>query len=171
MVQEMEMRSVSNPNRILALGGGSLVAAVSGFLAAVSNPAAPIVLPIIAGLATAVWLYDVYQNVKNVQQIFMAFIVDLIHIMETLFILTARDHNKLTRRAIKLAYSTYHDSGVMNQVHAHIQTYRDLDGRDAALDMIESLLKPERSGDSNVKNYYSKLDIQKLNLDSQEEEW
>ena len=111
---------------------------------------------------------------KNVQQIFMAFIVDLTHIMESLFILTARDHNKLTRRAIKLAYSTYHDSGVMNQTHAQIQIYRDLDGRDAALEMIESLLKPERSGDSNVKNYYaeiSKLDIRKLNLDSQEEEW
>ena len=48
---------------VSALGGGSLVAAISGFLAAVSNPAAPIVLPIIAGVATAVWLYDVYQNV------------------------------------------------------------------------------------------------------------
>ena len=111
---------------------------------------------------------------KNVQQIFMAFIVDLTHIMETLFILTTRDHNKLTRRAIKLAYSTYHASDVINQAHAHIQTYRDLNGRDAALEMIESLIKPGRSGDLNVKNYYaeiSKLDIQKLNLDSQEEEW
>jgi hypothetical protein len=39
------------------------VAAISGFLAAVSNPAAPIVLPVIAGVAVAVWLYDVYQNV------------------------------------------------------------------------------------------------------------
>ena len=104
----------------------------------------------------------------------MAFIVDLTHLMETLFILTARDHNKLTRRAIKLAYSTYHDSGVMNRAHARIQTHRDLDGRDAALEMIESLIKPEQSGDSNVKDYYaeiSKLDIRKLNLESQEEEW
>ena len=108
------------------------------------------------------------------QRIFMAFIVDLTHVMETLFILTARDHSKLTRRAIKLAYTTYHASDVMIQAHAHIQIHRDLDGRDAALEMIESLIKPERSGDSNVKDYYadiSKLDIQKLNLESQEEEW
>jgi hypothetical protein len=111
---------------------------------------------------------------KNVQQICMAFIVDLTHIMETLFILAARDHNKLTRRAIKLAYSTYHASEVMNQAHADIQKYRDFDGRDAALEMIESLIKPERCGDSNVKDYYAdinKLDIRKLNLESQEEEW
>jgi hypothetical protein len=104
----------------------------------------------------------------------MVFIVDLTHIMETLFILTARDHNKLTRRVIKLAYSTYHASDVMNQAHADIQKYRDLDGRDSALEMIESLIKPERCGDSNVKDYYSeigKLDIRKLNLESQEEEW
>ncbi|KAF8551839.1 hypothetical protein OG21DRAFT_1512224 [Imleria badia] len=174
MVQEMEMRSAPKPNRILALGGGSLAAAISGFLAAITNPAAPIVLPVIVGVVAAVWLYDVYQNVKNVQQIFMAFIVDLTHIMETLFILTARDHNKLTRRAIKLAFSAYHESGVMNQAHANIQSYRGIDGRDVALEMIESLIKPERSGDSNVKNYYAeinKMDIGKLNLDSQDEDW
>ena len=109
---------------------------------------------------------------KNVQQILMAFIVDLTHIMETLFILTARDHNKLTRRAIKLAYSTYYQSDVMKQAHARIETYRDLDGRDAALETIESLIKPERCGDSNVKDYYaeiSKRDIGKINLDSQED--
>ena len=104
----------------------------------------------------------------------MAFIVDLTHIMETLFILTARDHNKLTRRAIKVAYNIYHDSNEMIRAHAHIQTYRNLDGRDAALEMIDSLIRPERSGDSNVKDYYadiSKLDIRRLNLNSQEEEW
>ena len=107
------------------------------------------------------------------QQIFMAFIVDLTHVMETLFILAARDHNKLTRRAIKVACGAYRDSGVMNRAHADIQKYRDFDGQDAALEIIESLIKPERSGDSNVKDYYAdihKLDIQKQNLD-QEEEW
>ena len=105
------------------------------------------------------------------QQILMAFIVDLTHIMETLFILTARDHNKLTRRAIKLAYSAYYQSDVMKQAHARIQTYRDLEGRDAALEMIESLIKPERFGDSNVKDYYAEIgrrDTGRINLDSQE---
>ena len=110
------------------------------------------------------------------QQIFMAFIVDLTHIMELLFILTSRaDYNRLTRRAIKLAYSTYYDSGTRKRAHAKIQTYRDVDGRDAALEMIESLIEPERSGGSDTTDCYAKVgelvqDISKLNLD-QEEEW
>ena len=124
-------------------------------------------------LPTNVSVNDSRHIRKATQQIFMAFIVDLTHIMETLFILTARGHNKLTRRAIKVAYSIYHDSNVMIRAHAHIQTYRNLDGRDAALEMIESLIRPERSVDSNVKDYYaeiSKLDILGTNLD-REEEW
>jgi len=103
----------------------------------------------------------------------MAFIVDLTHIMELLFILTSSDHKKLTRHAIKLAYTTYFDSDMKRQVHADIETYRDFEGRDAALEMIESLIKPERSGGST--DCYAKVgelvqDIPKLNLD-QEEEW
>jgi len=104
----------------------------------------------------------------------MAFIVDLTHIMELLFILTSRDHNKLTRRVIKLAYIAYYDSNAKKDAHGKIQTYRDLDGRDAALDMIESLIKPERGGGSNMTDCYAKvgtLDIRKLNLEQEEEDW
>ncbi|KAI9570997.1 hypothetical protein HD554DRAFT_2077105 [Boletus coccyginus] len=172
MVQEMDMRSALDPNKTLALGG-SLAAAAPGLQEALSNPAAPIVLPVIVGVAVAVWLYQVYQNGKTVQQIFMAFIVDLTHIMELLFILTSRDHNKLTRRAIKLAYSIYYDSDLRKQVHADIEAYRDFEGRDAALEMIEYLIKPEQSGNST--DCYAKVgalvqDISNLNLD-QEEDW
>ena len=112
-------------------------------------------------------------NRKNVQPILMTFIVDTTHIMKTLFILTGRDHNKLTRRAIKIAYKTYYDSCVMHQVHSDIQKYVDGVGRDAALEMIECLIKLERNGDPNVREYYAELeqiDVQALNLD-QEEEW
>ena len=133
------------------------MATIHAFLATIVNPAAPIIPLVIAGVVVVVWPHDVYQkcvrqylstNVpydswgirKKVQQILIAFIVDQTHIMEMLFILTARDHNKLTRRAIKLAYSTYYQSDVMKQVHARIQAYRNLEGRDAALEMIESLI-------------------------------
>jgi len=106
-----------------------------------------------------------------VQRIFMAFIVDLTHIMELLFILTSRDHNKLTRRVIKLAYIAYYDSDAKKDAHSKILTYRDLDGRDAALEMIESLIRPERG---NMTDCYAKvgmLDIRTLNVDKEEEDW
>ena len=92
--------------------------------------------------------------------------------MEALFILTARDHNKLTRRIIKAAYMAYYDSGLMNQVHVNIQSRRDLTGRDEALQTIESLIKPEQCGDSSVKDYFAeinKLDLGKHQFDKNEE--
>jgi len=120
-------------------------------------------------------LNDLWHIRKNVQRIFMAFIVDLTHIMGLLFMLTSRDHNKLTRRAVKLAYSTYYTSDTKKQAHVHIETYRDFEGRDAALEMIESLIKPEGSRGSDMTDCYARvgaLDIQKLNLDKEdEEEW
>ena len=159
------------------------------------NPAAPIIIPVVVGAAVvaaaATWFYTLYQNMyvidtsfnegdndprlnrKNVQPIFMTFIVDMTHIMKTLFILTGRDHNKLTRRAIKIAYKMYHESCVMHQVHSDIQGYVDGVGRDGALEMIEWLIKLERNADPNVREYYAELeriDVRKLNLD-QEEEW
>ncbi|KAF8126776.1 hypothetical protein EV363DRAFT_1173665 [Boletus edulis] len=173
MVQEMETRSASNLDGTSVLSSGSLAAAAPQLMVAVSNPAAPIVLPIIAGVAIAVWVYGVYQNVKNVQQKSMAFIVDLTHIMETLFILTCRDHNKLTRRAVKLVYTAYYESVVMKQAHTDILGYSDGVGRGGALEMIECLIKPERSGDMNMKKYFAEIrkwDIQGLNLDH-EEDW
>ena len=110
---------------------------------------------------------------RKVQSIFMAFIVDITHIMKTLFILTSRDYKKLTRRAIKVAHMTYYVSGLMNQIHTDVRGYIDGIGRDGALEMIESLIKPELNGDPNVRKYYADLekgDVRKLNLD-QEEEW
>ena len=103
----------------------------------------------------------------------MAFIVDMTHIMKTLFILTSRDHKKLTRQAIRFAYQIYYESCVMDQVHNDIQGYDDGIGRDAVLDMIEHLIKLEWNADPDVKAYYAELeqiDVRKLDLD-QEEEW
>ena len=61
----------------------------------------------------------------------------------------------------------------MGQVHKDIQGYVDGIGRDAALDMIEHLIKLERNADPDVKAYYAELEriaVRKLDLD-QEEEW
>ena len=105
------------------------------------------------------------------QQRFIAYIVTLTHVMETLSILT--DHKTLTRRAIKAACGAYHDSSLMTRTRVCIQGYRELDGRDVALEMIEDLIKPERFGDLSIKNYYAEInkrDLGKQNLD-EDEEW
>ena len=39
------------------------MAAIPAFLVTIVNPAALIVLPVIAGVVVAVWLHNVYQNV------------------------------------------------------------------------------------------------------------
>ena len=134
-----------------------------------------------------VWLFDIYENTyvdtfpvtvlintwrirKCVQQRFIAYIVNLTHVMETLFILADRKHKMLTRRAIKAACEAYRDSSLMTVC---IQRYRELDERDAASEMIEDLIKPERCNDSSIKNYYAEInkrDLGKQSLD-QDEEW
>ncbi|KAI6095585.1 hypothetical protein EDD16DRAFT_1528512 [Pisolithus croceorrhizus] len=93
MVEDLHVPSAPNPASILTLSGGSLVAAISAVLGALANPAAPIVIPIVAGLALGSWAYCVYCQSHVVQQRFIAFIVDLTHIMETLFI----HHGRQTR--------------------------------------------------------------------------
>ncbi|KAI6166469.1 hypothetical protein EDD17DRAFT_62496 [Pisolithus thermaeus] len=66
----------------------------------------PVVLPFAAGLAVAEWVHDIYQRLQGVPTTFMAYIVDLTHVLEVLFSLTAVTRpKKLTRRAIRLASS------------------------------------------------------------------
>ena len=125
-----------------------------------------------AHLSTKV-INDSRENRKNAQPMFMAFVVDMTHIMKTLFFLARRDHNKLTHCVVKLAYKMYYDSGLMNQFHTDIRGYINSVGWVPATEMIESLIKSEWNGDPNVRRYYAelgKVDVQKLNSD-QEEEW
>ncbi|KAI6114974.1 hypothetical protein EDD16DRAFT_1709002 [Pisolithus croceorrhizus] len=172
MVEDLHVPNAPNPASILTLSGGSLVAAISAVLGALANPAAPIVIPIVAGLALGSWAYCVYCQSHVVQQRFIAFIVDLTHVMETLFIITEGRHERVGRRAIKLAYNAYNNSAVKAWAHAQIELYRELDGRDAALEMIERLIKPADS-DDNANDYHA--EIRKLVLDpvnlSQDEPW
>ena len=144
----------------------------------------------VASLVIPVWLFDIYENAyvdpfpatvlintwrirKCVQQKFIAYIVNLTHVMETLSILTDRKHKMLTRRAIKAACEAYRKSNLTTQTRDCIQHYRELDGRDAALEMIKDLIKPERCGDLSIKTYYAEInkrDLGKQNLD-EDEEW
>ncbi|KAI6120744.1 hypothetical protein EV401DRAFT_2230240, partial [Pisolithus croceorrhizus] len=172
-VEDLHVPNAPNPASMLTLSGGSLVAEISAVLAALVNPADPVVIPIVAGLAIGSWAYTVYHPScvvapflvnsyehssfrKAVQQRFIAFIVDLTHVMETLFIITEGRREKVGRRAIKLAYNAYNDSAVKVWAHAQIELYCEMEGRDTALEMIERLIEPANSEDNT--NYRVNFD-------------
>ncbi|KAL4077538.1 hypothetical protein J3A83DRAFT_1606447 [Scleroderma citrinum] len=113
----------------------------------------PIILPFAAGLALVQWVHNTYQRLQIVQQRFMAYIVDLIHVLEILFALTANTSGKnLTRRAIKLAFKVYHDSQMKDNAHTRIRGFdfsnTQIPGRDIILEEIVSLARISYTDDS-----------------------
>ncbi|KAI6161761.1 hypothetical protein EDD17DRAFT_660067 [Pisolithus thermaeus] len=167
-VEDLHVPNAPNPASML---GGSLVAAISAVLVALANPTDPIAIPIVADLAVGSWAYSVYHPSQAVQQRFIAFIVDLTYVMETLFIITEGRHERVGRRAIKLAYNAYNDSAVKVWAHAQIELYCEMEGRDTALEMIERLIEPANSDDNtNYRVNFDKLALDPANL-SQDEPW
>ncbi|KIO12196.1 hypothetical protein M404DRAFT_994159 [Pisolithus tinctorius Marx 270] len=66
---------------------------------------APVMLPLNAFLTPGMWVYATYQRLQDVPTKFMAYIVDLTHVLEILFSLTAGIRaKKLTRMAVKMAF-------------------------------------------------------------------
>ncbi|KAI6008048.1 hypothetical protein EDC04DRAFT_917452 [Pisolithus marmoratus] len=113
---------------------------------------APVALPFLACLILVTWAYETYQRLQKVHQKFMAYIVDLTHVLEILFLLTADARGKkLTRRAIKLAFKAYYESSWMRNVHEDIGQF---DGRlgvqDLILERITSLISSD-DAEANVR--------------------
>ncbi|KAG5220767.1 G domain-containing protein [Salix suchowensis] len=88
-----------------------------------SGPAAPIVIPIVATVVFAKWVYDVYKQSAPVLRCLMGYIVDLTIIMQILFMLTRGDPRPVSNRMIKLATKTYAESPAKVQIHNQIQDY------------------------------------------------
>ncbi|KAI5988483.1 hypothetical protein F5J12DRAFT_898167 [Pisolithus orientalis] len=104
--------------------------------------AVPIILPFKAGLGLAQWVHETYQRLPEVHRKFMAYVVDLVHILEILFALTANNNEKkLSRGAISLAFNAYYTSTTQRDAQRKIMS-RDyiIPGRDAVLDEIISLV-------------------------------
>ncbi|KAI5983128.1 hypothetical protein EDD15DRAFT_2376867 [Pisolithus albus] len=106
---------------------------------------APIILPMDAFVTLGKWVYETYQRLQGVPTKFMAYIVDLTHVLEILFALTAGMRaKKLTRRAIKLAYKAYDGSEWMRLTHTDIKSFQCWStARDAVLDKITSMISSE----------------------------
>ncbi|KAI6023128.1 hypothetical protein BKA83DRAFT_4273378 [Pisolithus microcarpus] len=101
-----------------------------------------VILPFVAGLALVRWVSESYQRLQNVHQKFMAYIVDLTHVLDILFALKGGEGGKkLTRRAIKLAFNAYYASSWMEEVHESIRQFRHtIMDRDEIIEKIEALV-------------------------------
>ncbi|KAG1858794.1 hypothetical protein DFJ58DRAFT_781762 [Suillus subalutaceus] len=110
----------ADPNKCIVVGL-SMVGTIAGIVSALAGPAAPIVVPIAAGVVLAVWVHDVYQMSHAVLQRFMSYIVNLTLVLQTLYLVS--ESQELTRRAIKLAVASYLKSPMSGKVHSRIQEY------------------------------------------------
>ncbi|KAG2127680.1 hypothetical protein DEU56DRAFT_526745 [Suillus clintonianus] len=120
MVNELDVGPTADPTRNIAFGL-SIVGTISGILSALAGPAAPIVVPIVASIVIANWVYEAYQRSCAALQRFMKYIIDLTLVLQTLYLVS--ENQELTRRTIKLAIKSYHESPTSRAVHARIQEY------------------------------------------------
>ncbi|KAI6152663.1 hypothetical protein BKA82DRAFT_4113147 [Pisolithus tinctorius] len=102
----------------------------------------PVMLPFNAFLNLGRWVFATYNRLQGVPTRFMAYIVDLTHVLEILFALTAEMRaKKLTRTAIKIAYKAYLESEWMTHAHTDIRYFRcSTKDRDDVLDKITSMI-------------------------------
>ncbi|KAG2114996.1 hypothetical protein BD769DRAFT_1642260 [Suillus cothurnatus] len=171
MVDELDVGPTVNPNKHLAFGL-SIVGAIAGIVSALSGPAAPIVVPIAAGVVIASWVYEVYQQSSLLSrpalQRFMKYIIDLTLVLQTLYLVS--ENQELSRRAIKLAFKSYHDSPTSGEVHTRIQeydkqmTFLERADRDS-LDQFIKLLQSYGIGTEEMSDLRGKLPAVDLSSD------
>ena len=91
----------------------------------------------------------------------MAYIVDLVHVLEILFALTASVNEKdLTCRAIKRAFAVYHGSQMKATAHSRIRGFNfttQIPGRDIILDEIVSLVRNSCTDDAEVSQLLTRI--------------
>jgi len=120
MVDKIEVGPATNPTKTMAFGL-SMVGTIAAIVSALAGPAAPIVVPIAVGAVVVVWVREVYKMTHVVLQRFMAYIMHLTLVLQTLFIVS--ESQELTRRAIKLAVKSYVASPISDDVLNRIQDY------------------------------------------------
>ncbi|KAI6008050.1 hypothetical protein EDC04DRAFT_3146515 [Pisolithus marmoratus] len=130
---------------------------------------APVILPLNAFFSLGKWVYEIYQRLQGVPTKFMAHIVDLTHVLEILFSLTASMRAKpLTRMAIKLAYKAYLESQWIMFTHADIRSFQCwTTARDVVLEKITSMIT---SDDRDVQVSRALEGMPSVDLE-RDEEW
>lgn len=120
MVDELDVEPTADPNKNLAFGL-SIVGTIATIVSTLAGPAAPIVVPIVASVVIANWVHEVYQRGRAALQRLMKYIMDLTLVLQILVLVS--ENQELSRRAIKLAVKSYHESGMSGRVHNRIQEY------------------------------------------------
>ncbi|KAI5984646.1 hypothetical protein EDD15DRAFT_2533121 [Pisolithus albus] len=128
---------------------------------------APLILPFEAGLGLVQWARQTYHQLPDVHRKFMAYIVDLVHVLEILFSLTANnDGKKLTRGAVSSAFNTYYDSEMRYNVHRRIKGFDyKIPGRDTVLDEIISLVRMSPIDDNDISSAFQRIPLESLAKD------
>jgi len=171
MVNDLVVRDRPDPNKTLT-AGLAMVGTIAGIVSALSGPAAPIVVPIAAGVVIAVWAREVYKQSDPTLRRLMAYIVDLTLIMQTLFLLIPDNSTLISRRLVKFAFKVY-DESLKDRVHTPIAKYVDgtnvtnRGDRDNALEKIEELIKLSCISSEEML----KLREQIVKLDAPDELW
>ncbi|KAI6152671.1 hypothetical protein BKA82DRAFT_4013083 [Pisolithus tinctorius] len=106
---------------------------------------APVMLPLNAFLGHGKWVLATYQRLQDVPTKFMAYIVDLTHVLEILFSLTAGiREKKLTRMAVKMAYKAYLESQWVMYTHTEIRHFQCWNAaRDVVLEKITTMISSD----------------------------
>ncbi|KAG1810388.1 uncharacterized protein HD556DRAFT_49062 [Suillus plorans] len=126
----------------------SMVGAIAGIVSDLAGPTAPIVVPIAVGAVLAAWVHEVYQISRPVLRRFMAYIIHLTLVLQTLFIVS--ESQDITPRAIKLAVTSYLASPTSGQVLTCIQDY------DEQLNILE---RPDREILNKIIEVMQKYEI------------
>ncbi|KAI6041814.1 hypothetical protein EDC04DRAFT_2601447 [Pisolithus marmoratus] len=129
----------------------------------------PLILPFEAGLSLVQWIRETYQRLPNVHHKFMAYILDLIHVFEILFSLTANSiEKKLTRGAISSAFNAYYDSEMLHNAHIQIKAfdYR-IPGPDPVLQEIISLVGTSPLDQNDISRALRNITPESLAQDDQ----
>ncbi|KAG2124758.1 hypothetical protein BD769DRAFT_1606884 [Suillus cothurnatus] len=120
MVNELDVGPTADSNMTLSFGL-TIVGTIATIVSALSGPAAPIVVPIAASVVIASWVYEVYEESRPALQRFMKYIIDLTLVLQTLVLVAG--NQELSRKVIKLAVKSYHESPMSREVHNRIQEH------------------------------------------------
>jgi hypothetical protein len=105
----------------------------------------------------------------------MAYIVDLILVVQLLFLVVTSNNLPISRRLIKVTFAAYHDSVAKLQVHTKIREHVTRTGllsrgdRDSALKKIIELIR--RYHDRSAEMVQLKAQILGFEFPAQDEQW
>ena len=103
----------------------------------------------------------------------MTYTIDLTLVMQNVFWFQEVPHRPISRRLIKLAFTTYSNSDAKQSLHdeieRHVKDRNVFGGRDATFDKIVELIERYRIDSAEMFKHQDL--IQNLDLDGDDEEW